>query len=116
MREIAASGGALAAASSVHLSSFGVSALVFHGSEEQKLRYLPQVVSGEMHVAFAVTEPDAGNDITHIQPAAGRDGDNYLTTGSTGFTTKAREAKRMLLLTRTTPFEQVTKKTDGMSL
>jgi acyl-CoA dehydrogenase len=116
MREIAASGGAMAAASAVHLSIFGVSPLVFHGSEEQKLRYLPKVVSGEMHVAFAVTEPDAGNDITHIKTAARRDGDNYIINGRKVFTTKAREAKRMLLLTRTTPFEQVTKKTDGMSL
>jgi acyl-CoA dehydrogenase len=116
MREVAASGGAMAAASSVHLSIFGVSPLVFHGSEEQKLRYLPKVVSGEMHVAFAVTEPDAGNDITHIKTAARRDGDNYVINGRKVFTTKAREAKRMLLLTRTTPFEQVTRKTDGMSL
>ena len=116
MREVAASGGAMAAASSVHLSIFGVSPLVFHGTEEQKLRYLPKVVSGEMHVAFAVTEPDAGNDITHIKTAARRDGDNYIINGRKVFTTKAREAKRMLLLTRTTPFEQVTKKTDGMSL
>ena len=116
MREVAASGGAMAAASAIHLSIFGVSPLVFHGSEEQKLRYLPKVVSGEMHVAFAVTEPDAGNDITHIKTAARRDGDNYLINGRKVFTTKAREAQRMLLLTRTTPFEQVTKKTDGMSL
>jgi len=116
MREVAASGGAMAAASAVHLSIFGVSPLVFHGSEEQKLRYLPKVVSGEMHVAFAVTEPDAGNDITHIKTAARREGDNYVINGRKVFTTKAREAKRMLLLTRTTPFEQVKKKTDGMSL
>ena len=81
MREVAAAGGAMAAASSVHLSIFGVSPLVFHGSEEQKLRYLPKVVSGEMHVAFAVTEPDAGNDITHIKTAARRDGDNYIING-----------------------------------
>jgi acyl-CoA dehydrogenase len=116
MREIAASGGAMAAASSVHLSIFGVSPLVFHGSEEQKRRYLPKVVSGEMHVAFAVTEPDAGNDITHIKTAARRDGDNYVVNGRKVFTTKAREAAKMLLLTRTTPFEQVKKKTDGMTL
>jgi len=116
MREVAASGGAMAAASSIHLSIFGVSPLVFHGSEEQKRRYLPEVVSGRLHVAFAVTEPDAGNDITHIKTAARRDGDCYVINGRKVFTTKAREAKRMLLLTRTTPFENVSKKTDGMSL
>jgi len=89
---------------------------VFHGSEEQKRRFLPEVVSGKLHVAFAVTEPDAGNDITHIKTAARRDGDNYVINGRKVFTTKAREAQRMLLLTRTTPFEQVQKKTDGMTL
>ncbi|MGO9450227.1 MAG: acyl-CoA dehydrogenase family protein [Candidatus Binataceae bacterium] len=116
MREVAGSGGAMAAASSVHLSIFGVSPLVFHGTEEQKRRFLPDVVAGTLHVAFAVTEPDAGNDITHIKTAARRDGDDYIINGRKVFTTKAREAKRMLLLTRTTPFEKVSKKTDGMSL
>jgi acyl-CoA dehydrogenase len=116
MREVAASGGAMAAASSIHLSIFGVSPLVFHGSEEQKRRFLPDVVAGKLHVAFAVTEPDAGNDITHIKTAARRDGDDYVINGRKVFTTKAQEAKRMLLLTRTTPFENVSKKTDGMSL
>ena len=116
MREVAGSGGAMAAASAIHLSIFGVSPLVFHGSEEQKRRFLPDVVSGKLHVAFAVTEPDAGNDITHIKTAARRDGDNYVINGRKVFTTKAREAQRMLLLTRTTPFEQVQKKTDGMTL
>ena len=59
--------------------------------------------------AFAVTEPDAGNDITHIKTAARREGDNYVINGRKVFTTKAREAKKMLLLTRTTPFEKVEK-------
>jgi len=116
MREIAASGGAMNAASAVHLSIFGVSPLVLHGTEEQKRRYLPGVVKGELHVAFAVTEPDAGNDITHIKTTARRDGDYYAINGRKVFTTKAKEAKRMLLLTRTTPYEQAAKKTDGMSL
>src|SRR5438309_9187793 len=67
LREVAASGGAMAGASSIHLSIFGVSPLVVHGSEEQKRQYLPKVVSGETQVAFSITEPDAGNDITHIK-------------------------------------------------
>jgi acyl-CoA dehydrogenase len=116
MREVAASGGAMAAASAIHLSIFGVNPMVVHGSEEQKRRFLPEVVNGSLHVAFSVTEPDAGNDITHIKTSARRDGDYYVINGRKVFTTKAREAKRMLLLTRTTPFEQVKKKTDGMSL
>jgi acyl-CoA dehydrogenase len=116
MREVAASGAAMSGASAIHLSIFGVSPLVFHGGEEQKKRYLPKVVSGEMHVAFAVTEPDAGNDITHIKTAARREGDSYVINGRKVFTTKAREASKMLLLTRTTPFEQVSRKTEGMTL
>lgn len=116
LREVAASGAAMAGASAIHLSIFGVSPLVFHGSDEQKRRYLPKVASGEIQVAFSITEPDAGNDITHIKTAARRDGDYYLINGRKVFTTKAREAHKMLLLTRTTPFEKVEKKTDGMSL
>jgi acyl-CoA dehydrogenase len=116
MKEVAGSGGAMAAASSIHLSVFGVSPIVFHGTEEQKQRFLPPVVRGEVHAAFAVTEPDAGNDITHIKTAARREGDYYVINGRKVFTTKAREAKKMLILTRTTPFENVTRKTDGMSL
>lgn len=116
MKEVAGSGGAMAAASSIHLSIFGVSPIVFHGTEEQKQRFLPPVVRGEVHAAFAVTEPDAGNDITHIKTAARREGDYYVINGRKVFTTKAREAKKMLILTRTTAFENVKKKTDGMSL
>ena len=116
MKEVAGSGGAMAAASSIHLSIFGVSPIVFHGTEEQKQRFLPPVVRGEVHAAFAVTEPDAGNDITHIKTSARREGDYYIINGRKVFTTKAREAKKMLILTRTTPFENVKKKTDGMSL
>ncbi len=116
MREVAGSGGAMAAASAIHLSIFGVSPIVYHGSEEQKRRFLPAVASGANHAAFAVTEPDAGNDITHIKTFARRDGDYYVINGRKVFTTKAREAKKMLLLTRTTPYEQAAKKTDGMSL
>jgi acyl-CoA dehydrogenase len=115
MREVAYAG-AMNAASAIHLSIFGLTPIVMHGTEEMKRRHLPRVVSGELHAAFAVTEPDAGNDITHIKTAARRDGDNYVINGRKVFTTKAREASKMLLLTRTTPFEQVQKKTDGMSL
>ncbi len=115
MREVAYAG-AMNAASAIHLSIFGLTPIVMHGTEEMKRRHLPRVVSGELHAAFAVTEPDAGNDITHIKTFARREGDNYVINGRKVFTTKAQEAHKILLLTRTTPFEQVTKKTDGMSL
>ena len=77
---------------------------------------MPRVVSGELHVSFAVTEPDAGNDITHIKTFARRDGDNFVVNGRKVFTTKAQESHKMLLLTRTVPIDKVTKKTDGMTL
>src|SRR5271163_4211618 len=109
MKEIAYAG-AMQAASSVHLGIFGLTPLIRHGSEEMKRRWLPRVISGEMHMSFAVTEPDAGNDITHIKTFARREGDNYLISGRKVFITKAQVAKKMLLLTRTTPIENVTKK------
>jgi acyl-CoA dehydrogenase len=115
MKEVAYAG-AMNAASSIHLGIFGLTPLVVHGSEELKRRHLPRVISGELHVSFAVTEPDAGNDITHIKTFARREGDNYVINGRKVFTTKAQESHKMLLLTRTTPIEKVTKKTDGMTL
>ena len=115
MREVAYAG-AMNAASSIHLSIFGLTPIVLHGTEEMKRRYLPRIVSGELQAAFAVTEPDAGNDITHIKTFARREGDYYAINGRKVFTTKAQEANKMLLLTRTTPFEQAAKKTEGMSL
>jgi acyl-CoA dehydrogenase len=108
--------GAMNAASSIHLGMFGLMPLVKHGSEELKRRYLARAISGELHVSFAVTEPDAGNDITHIKTFARREGDNYVVNGRKVFITKAQESSKMLLLTRTTPVEEVIKKTDGMTL
>lgn len=115
MREVAYTG-AMNAASSIHLGIFGLTPLVVHGSEELKRRHLPRVASGELHVSFAVTEPDAGNDITHIKTFARREGDYYVVNGRKVFTTKAQESHKMLLLTRTTPADKVVKKTDGMTL
>ncbi len=115
MQEVAYHG-AMNAASAIHLGMFGLMPLVKHGSEDLKRRHLPRAISGELHVSFGVTEPDAGNDITHIKTFARREGDNYVVNGRKVFITKAQESAKMLLLTRTTPFEQVSKKTDGMTI
>ncbi len=115
MREVAYAG-AMNAASSIHLSIFGLTPVVLHGAEEMKRKYLPEVVSGKLHAAFAVTEPDAGNDITHIKTFARRDGDYYVINGRKIFTTKAQVARKMLLLARTIPLETTSRKTDGLSL
>lgn len=116
MQTVAESGGGTQAASSIHLGIFGLEPLIRYGTEAAKQKYLSKVLSGEVHVSFAVTEPDAGTNTTHISTFATRKGDGYVINGRKVFITKARESKKMLLLTRTTPFEQVDKKTMGMSL
>jgi acyl-CoA dehydrogenase len=116
LEEVAASGACMNGASAVHLSIFGMHPVVRHGSEQLKRSYLPLVASGQMHVAFGVTEPDAGSDTTAIRTMAIRDGDGYRITGRKVWTSKALESDRVLLLTRTTPAEQCAKRTDGLTL
>jgi acyl-CoA dehydrogenase len=116
LEEVAASGACMNGASSIHLSIFGMHPVVRHGSEELKQRYLPQVASGHLHIAFGVTEPDAGLDTTSIRTRAIRDGDGYRVTGRKVWTSKALESERVLLLTRTTPREECARRTDGLSL
>jgi acyl-CoA dehydrogenase len=116
LEEVAASGACMNGASAVHLSIFGMHPVVMHGSDEMKRRFLPKVADGSLHVAFGVTEPDAGTDTTRITTRAVRDGDQYVITGRKVWTTKALECDRILLLTRTTPLAECTKPTDGMTL
>jgi acyl-CoA dehydrogenase len=116
LEEVAASGAAMNGATPLHLSMFGMHPVVKHGSEHMKRKYLPAVASGSLHVAFGVTEPDAGSDTTSISTFARRDGDHYLVRGRKVWTTKALEAERVLLLVRTTPRDQVSRRTDGMTL
>lgn len=116
LEEVAASGAAMNGATALHLSIFGMHPIVKHGSEALRERYLPAVARGEMHVAFGVTEPDAGSDTTAITTAARRDGDHYVVRGRKVWTTKALESERVLLLVRTTPKDQVKRKTDGLTL
>jgi len=116
LEEVAASGAAMNGCSSLHLSIFGMHPVVKHGSEAMKQRYLPRVVSGDLHVAFGVTEPDAGTDTTSLKTAARRDGDHYLVKGRKVWTTKALDSERVLLLVRTTPQAQAVRRTDGLTL
>jgi acyl-CoA dehydrogenase len=102
--------------SAVHLSIFGMNPVARHGSEEQKRRYLPAVADGSLHVAFGVTEPDAGTDTPSITTRARRDGDQYLIRGAKVWTTKAPYCDKVLLLVRTTPKEEVKRRTEGMTL
>lgn len=116
LEEVAASGAAMNGATPLHLSMFGMHPVVKHGSEDMKRKYLPAVANGTLHVAFGVTEPDAGTDTTSITTFARRDGDHYLVRGRKVWTTKALEAERVLLLVRTTPRDRVARRTDGMTL
>jgi acyl-CoA dehydrogenase len=116
MQTVAESGGGTQACSAIHLGIFGLEPLIKYGTETAKQKYLPDILSGKMHVSFAVTEPDAGTNTTEISTFAKREGDSYVVSGRKVFITKARESKKMLLLTRTTPIDQVKKKTDGMTL
>ncbi|OXR46970.1 Acyl-CoA dehydrogenase fadE12 [Nocardia cerradoensis] len=116
LNEVAASGAAMNGCSAIHLSIFGMHPLVLHGSEEIKQRYLPKVAAGELHVAFGVTEPDAGTETLAIKTRAVRDGDSYIVRGRKVWTSKAQDADRVLLLVRTTPVEECARRTDGLSL
>jgi alkylation response protein AidB-like acyl-CoA dehydrogenase len=88
-----------------------------HGSPEQKQRYLPHIASGELRLqAFGVTEPTSGTDTTKLKTRAVREGDHYIINGQKIWTSRALYSDLMLLLARTTPLEQVTKKTEGLSV
>ena len=120
LEEVARSGGGMNAASSIHLSIFGMHPVIKHGSEELKRATLPRIVDGSLHVCFGVTEPGAGLDTTRITTFARREGDRYRVNGRKVWISKAQESEKVLLLTRTTKFEdlerQGAKKTDGMTL
>ncbi|MEM7095780.1 MAG: acyl-CoA dehydrogenase family protein [Actinomycetota bacterium] len=116
LEEIAASGAAMNGCSAVHLSVFGMEPVRKYGSPELAAEVLPRVASGDLHVAFGVTEPDAGTDTTRIRTRADRDGDEYVINGAKVWTTKAPYCEMCLLLVRTTPIEEVEGRTDGISL
>lgn len=116
LEEIAASGAAMNGCSAVHLSIFGMEPVRRYGSPEMIAEFLPRVATGDLHVAFGITEPDAGTDTTAIRTRAARDGDEYIVTGAKVWTSKAHVSERCLLLVRTTPRDQCIRPTDGMSL
>jgi acyl-CoA dehydrogenase len=114
LEEINHSGGNAAAC---HAQMYIMGTVLRHGSEEQKRRYLPKIATGELRLqAFGVTEPDAGSDTTRIQTTAVRTGDRYVVNGQKIFISRVLQSDLMLLLARTTPVEQVRKKTEGLSV
>jgi alkylation response protein AidB-like acyl-CoA dehydrogenase len=100
-----------------HAQMYIMGALLRHGNEEQKRRYLPRIASGALRLqAFGVTEPTSGSDTSSLKTTAVRNGDHYAVNGQKIWTSRAEHSDLMLLLARTTPREQVTKRTDGLSL
>jgi len=91
-------------------------AILRHGSEEQKQKWLPQIADGLRLQSFGVTEPDAGTDTTRIRTFARREGDNYVINGGKIFTSRAKQSDLLLLIARTKKYEDVEKKTDGVSV
>ena len=114
LEEIHASG---CNAGACHAQMYIMGTLLRHGSEEQKKRYLPKIASGELRLqAFGVTEPTSGTDTTQLKTRAVRNGDHYVVHGQKVWTSRALHSDLMLLLARTTPLDQVKKKTEGLSV
>jgi acyl-CoA dehydrogenase len=94
-----------------------MSTLLRHASEEQRAYYLPKIASGELRLqTFGVTEPNSGTDTTRLQTTAVRDGDHYIVNGQKMFISRANNSDLLLLLARTTPLDQVERRTHGLSL
>lgn len=116
MGAIAESGACMSGASSVHMNIFGLNPVVVFGMDAQKQRMLPPLISGRHKACFAVTEPDAGLNTTQLKTKAERRGDVYLLSGQKIWISTAQVADKALILARTTPLNEVKRKTDGLSL
>jgi acyl-CoA dehydrogenase len=114
LEEIGASG---CSAGAAHAQMYIMGTLLRHGSAAQKQRYLPGIARGDLRLqAFGVTEPTTGSDTTRLKTRAERRGDRYVVTGQKVWTSRALHSDLMLLLARTTPLDQVKKRTDGLSV
>jgi acyl-CoA dehydrogenase len=116
MTAVAESGGGMAAASSIHGPVFSMQPVVLFGTEEQRQRMIAPVLTGEDLICFAVTEPNTGLDTTKLKTRAERRDGGYLVNGEKIWISVARQANQMMLLARTTPLDQVKRKTEGLSL
>ena len=100
-----------------HAQMYIMGTLLRHGSEAQKAQYLPQIATGALRLqAFGVTEPGSGTDTLALKTFARREGDSYVINGQKIWTSRAEHSDLMLLLARTTPADQVAKRTDGLSV
>jgi acyl-CoA dehydrogenase len=114
LEEIAASGGN---PSACHAQMYVMGTLLRHGNDEQKRRYLPAIAGGDLRLqAFAVTEPAAGSETARVRTRAERVEGGWKVNGQKIWTSRAEHSDLMILLARTTPYDEVSKKTDGMSV
>jgi acyl-CoA dehydrogenase len=114
LEEIHRSGGN---AGACHAQMYTMGTLLRHGSEAQKRAYLPRIASGELRLqAFGVSEPTTGSDTTQLKTMATRHGDRYVVRGQKIWISRAEHSDLLLLVVRTTPIEQVTKRTEGLSI
>ncbi|XVQ09445.1 acyl-CoA dehydrogenase family protein [Spirillospora sp. CA-255316] len=116
MTAVAESGGGMTAASSIHGPVFSMQPVSLFGTEEQRRRMIPPVLSGEDRICFAVTEPNTGLDTTKLKTRAERREGGYLVNGEKIWISVAQVANKMMLLARTTPLDEVKRKTEGLSL
>lgn len=116
MNEVAANGGGFAAASTIHINLFGPHPIVVEGTEEQKARWVPRLVSGEDQCCFGFTEPDAGLNTTRIKTFAEKVPGGYIVHGQKVWTSTAQVANKIMLLTRTTKYEDCDRPTDGITI
>lgn len=116
MREVASHGGGMAAASAVHINLFGPHPIVVHGTDRQKSEWIPRLVAGKDQCAFGFTEPDAGLNTTRIKTFAEKVPGGYLVNGQKVWTSTAQVASKIMLLTRTTKYEDCKRPTDGITI
>ena len=116
MHEVASHGGGMAAASAVHINLFGPHPIVVHGTPDQKARWVPRLVAGDDQCCFGFTEPDAGLNTTRIKTFAEKVDGGYLVHGQKVWTSTAQVANKIMLLTRTTKFEDARRPTDGITI
>ena len=116
MNEVARSGGGFAAASTIHINLFGPHPIVVKGTPDQKARWVPKLVAGEDQCCFGFTEPDAGLNTTRVKTFAEKVPGGYVVHGQKVWTSTAQVANKIMLLTRTTKFEDCAKPTDGITI
>jgi|TARA_B110000967_G_scaffold210036_2_gene269783 acyl-CoA dehydrogenase len=116
MHEVASHGGGMAASSAVHINLFGPHPIVVFATPEQKARWIPRLISGEDQCCFGITEPDAGLNTTQIKTFAKKVDGGYLVNGQKVWTSTGQVANKIMLLARTTKFEDCDKPTQGISI